>query len=162
MNIQDIKALIEALQASDMTSFSYQKDGLKLKIEKNTAPVLVQGHKTNNSQQSRVVEMIETEPQHIVADSEQVKELAAVRVETVKEGTWTVSPLVGVYYGSPSPSSPSFVKVGDKVKKGDVLCIIEAMKVMNEITAEMDGEVLEIAAINESLVEFGQKLILIG
>ncbi len=68
------------------------------------------------------------------------------------------SPLAGVFYSAPSPESPPFVKIGDKVKKGDVLCIIEAMKLMNEITAEQDGEIVDISADNEQIVEFGQTL----
>ena len=69
-----------------------------------------------------------------------------------------LSPMVGVFYASPSPSDPPFVTVGSKVKKGDVLCIIEAMKLMNEITAEEDGEIIDICAANGSVVEYGQIL----
>lgn len=68
------------------------------------------------------------------------------------------APLIGVFYASPSPDAPPFVKVGDRVKKGDILCIIEAMKMMNEITAEADGTVSEVIAENGKLVEFGQPL----
>ena len=69
-----------------------------------------------------------------------------------------VSPMVGVFYASPSPDDPPFVKVGQKVHKGDVLCIIEAMKLMNEITAEEDGEIIDVCAANGSVVEYGQTL----
>ena len=68
------------------------------------------------------------------------------------------SPMVGVFYASPSPDAEPFVKVGSKVKKGDTLCIIEAMKLMNDVVAEEDGEIVEICAENGSLVEFGQTL----
>ncbi len=68
------------------------------------------------------------------------------------------SPMVGVFYASPSPTDPPFVTVGSKVKKGDVLCIIEAMKLMNEITAEEDGEIIDICATNGSVVEYEQIL----
>lgn len=157
MNIQEIKALIEALQASDMTSFSYQKDGLKLKIEKSSNPL-------KSVSRPQALEIASVDPQAI--EDESMSEGQSVSIEVSKDnasqGNWISSPLVGIYYGSPSPNSPSFVKVGDTVKKGDVLCIIEAMKVMNEITSEYDGKVLEIAGKNESLVEYGQPLILIG
>lgn len=157
MNIQEIKALIEALQASDMTSFSYQKDGLKLKIEKNPA-----GSAHSLAVQPVNYEAVSTQPATV--ESKLVQESPQSEPKPIQEATgrWVSSPLVGVYYGSPSPNSPSFVKIGDTVKKGDVLCIIEAMKVMNEITAEVDGKILEIAVSNESLVEFGQPLVLIG
>ena len=68
------------------------------------------------------------------------------------------SPMVGIFYSAPSPDAEPFVKVGSKVKKGDTLCIIEAMKLMNDVVAEEDGEIVEICAENGSLVEFGQVL----
>lgn len=68
------------------------------------------------------------------------------------------SPFVGTFYNSPSPGKPSYVKVGDKVSAGQTLCILEAMKIMNEIDADVAGEIVEICCDNESLVEFGQPL----
>ena len=68
------------------------------------------------------------------------------------------SPMVGIFYTAPSPDAEPFVKAGSKVKKGDTLCIIEAMKLMNDVVAEEDGEIVEICAENGSLVEFGQVL----
>ena len=68
------------------------------------------------------------------------------------------SPMVGIFYAAPSPEAEPFVKVGSKVKKGDTLCIIEAMKLINDVVAETDGEIVEICAENGSLVEFGQIL----
>lgn len=68
------------------------------------------------------------------------------------------SPFVGTFYGSPSPGKPVYVKVGDKVKVGQALCVLEAMKIMNEIDADVNGEIVEICVDNESLVEFGQAL----
>ncbi len=75
-----------------------------------------------------------------------------------EQGTYVTSPTVGVFYASPSPESEPFVKVGDKVKKGDTLCIIEAMKLMNEIPAETEGTVAEILASNGQVVEYSQPL----
>lgn len=74
------------------------------------------------------------------------------------DGTPVKAPMVGVFYAAPSPDEEPYVKVGDKVKKGDVLCIIEAMKLMNEITAEQDGEVTRICVEDGNLVEYGQTL----
>lgn len=68
------------------------------------------------------------------------------------------SPFVGTYYSSPSPDSPNYAKKGDKISKGDVLCIVEAMKIMNEIESDISGEVVEVCVENESYVEFGQVL----
>lgn len=72
------------------------------------------------------------------------------------------SPMVGIFYAAPSEGAEPFVRKGDKVKKGDVLCVIEAMKLMNEITSDRDGEIVEIFAENGELVEFGQPLFLIA
>lgn len=79
----------------------------------------------------------------------------------IKGGTPVKSPMVGVFYSAPSPTEEPFVKVGDKVKKGDVLCIVEAMKLMNEITSEYDGEIAEVCCEDGGLVEFGQTLFII-
>lgn len=68
------------------------------------------------------------------------------------------SPFVGTFYGSPSPTKPVYAKIGDKVKVGQPLCVLEAMKIMNEIEADVAGEIVEICVENESLVEFGQAL----
>lgn len=72
-----------------------------------------------------------------------------------------VAPMVGTFYVAPAPDQPAFVKVGDKVKKGQTVCIIEAMKLMNEIESEVDGEIVKILVENEEMVEYGQPLFLI-
>ena len=69
-----------------------------------------------------------------------------------------VSPIVGTFYESPGADKKPYVKVGDKVKKGDIVCIVEAMKVMNEIEAEVDGEIVEISVKNEQMVQYGEVL----
>jgi acetyl-CoA carboxylase biotin carboxyl carrier protein len=76
-------------------------------------------------------------------------------------GNKVLSPMVGTFYCQASPEKPPFVKLGDKVKKGQTLCIIEAMKLMNEIESEFDGEVVSILSQNEEMVQFGQPLFVI-
>ena len=78
--------------------------------------------------------------------------------ENVKTGNIVVSPIVGTFYTSSSPLKPPFVKIGDKIKEGDTLCIIEAMKVMNEIKSQYSGEIAEIFVENEDMVEYNQPL----
>lgn len=78
------------------------------------------------------------------------------------KGTEVTAPMVGVFYAAPAPGNEPFVRVGSKVKAGETLCIIEAMKVLNEVTAEADGEVLEICVADGDLVEFGSCLMRIG
>ena len=77
------------------------------------------------------------------------------------DGKVVKSPMVGTFYSKSSPNAESFVKIGSKVKKGDTLCIIEAMKLMNEIESEFDGEIVEILANDEDMVEYGQDLFII-
>ena len=77
------------------------------------------------------------------------------------DGKAVASPMVGVFYAAPSPDSDPYVSVGTRVKKGDVLCLIEAMKLMNEVTAEQSGELAEVCVENGQVVEFGQPLFII-
>lgn len=163
-----MKELIILINQSELTSFQYQKDGLKFKIEKSkSAGIEKQENVTKIAQSHSVIQPDET----LIAKSSQlapseikmpdVTELSPSTPQ-VLEGYLITSPLVGVYYASPNPTSPSFIEVGQKVKKGDVLCIVEAMKVMNEINAEKEGTILEIYLENESVVEYGQTIVRIG
>lgn len=86
---------------------------------------------------------------------------ASVTEPEKPQGNVVESPIVGTYYNSPSPEKPAFVTVGQKVKKGDVLFIIESMKLMNEIQSEYDGEIVDILVDNETPVEFGQSILVI-
>ena len=101
--------------------------------------------------------------------AEPVYEETAVKTEVVSmpesvtkaEGTPVTSPMVGVFYAAPAPDKEPYVSVGSKVNKGDVLCLIEAMKLMNEVTAEKSGEITEICVENGQVVEYGQPLFMI-
>ncbi len=86
----------------------------------------------------------------------------AIAPVAAADGVTVKAPMLGVFYAASAPDAEPFVKVGDRVKKGDILCIIEAMKMMNEITAEADGTVAEIKAENGKIVEFGQVLFLLN
>ncbi|MDZ5010875.1 acetyl-CoA carboxylase, biotin carboxyl carrier protein, partial [Clostridium perfringens] len=94
----------------------------------------------------------------IVNNKTEIKEEA--NIESIKDENLKVvkSPLVGTYYSSGTPGGKPYVKVGTKVKKGDVICIVEAMKIMNEITSEYDGEIVEVLRSDEDIVEFGMEL----
>ena len=91
-------------------------------------------------------------------ESKQEEPQAASEIKDFNKYRDVKSPMVGIFYTASSPEAEPFVKVGQKVKKGDTLCIIEAMKLMNDVVAEEDGEIVEICAENGSLVEFGQVL----
>lgn len=167
MNFNELKELIQIIDKSSLTGFSYQKDGMKLKVEKGAdsktvirqaSGVIFEELEAQQTQvaQPQAVETIETIAKPTVSDAVQVSE------STTVAGQWISSPLVGIFYTAPSPDSEPFVAVGKQVKKGDVICIIEAMKVMNEITADKDGTVVAIKPENESLVAYGDELICIG
>lgn len=147
MNIEDIKQLISLVNDSDIRNFELTLDNGTVKMSKNdsvsfapaAAPV------------SEAAPVVSAEAPKAEAAQEMPKAEA-------KGGEIVKAPIVGTFYASAGPDKPSFVQVGSKVKKGDVLCIIEAMKIMNEVVSGFDGEVAEIMAENEQLVEYGQPL----
>lgn len=143
MQIDDIRLLAEIMKEQELTSLEWSHEGESLKLTR-TQPGC---GGTASAPQATV--------QAVAAAASASVTLPAAREE---EGFFVEAPMVGVLYLAPSPESAPFVKVGDSVKQGDVLCIIEAMKLMNEITAEQDGVVTGIEAANGQIVEFGQPL----
>lgn len=145
MKMSDIRTLAELVEKHGLTALDYAEGEAHIRIERTPAPV------------AAAVPAVPAAPAAAPAPAaEPVKdEDAGADFNAAK---MVLSPMVGVFYASPSPSDPPFVTVGSKVKKGDVLCIIEAMKLMNEITAEEDGEIIDICAANGSVVEYGQIL----
>lgn len=149
MDYKDIKKLMDDMGESKLDSLEIEfPDGIKISMTKNS-------NKVSNYVPGNVIEA--SAPMTVpVIQKETEKSL----VKTDNEDNYKVvkSPMVGTFYESPSPDSQAFVKVGDKVKKGQVLCIIEAMKLMNEIESEFDGEIVEICVNNEETVEYGKTL----
>jgi acetyl-CoA carboxylase biotin carboxyl carrier protein len=147
MEYEKIKQLMEDMGNSKLTSIDIDfPDGTKISMKKEEKQVVVENVSTK---QSVNVEKVQT--------TQKIEE----KVETVEDGNVVKSPMVGTFYSKPSPDSDSYVKVGQRVKKGDVLCIIEAMKLMNEIESEFDGEVVEILVKDEDTVEYGKPLFVI-
>ena len=144
MDLKDIKALIDLMQKNGLTAFEMEKDGFRISLAKETsfAPAVGYAHAPV------APAPVSTAPAAAPAE-------AAAPVASGKE---IPSPMVGTFYSSPSPESPAFVKVGQKVTPDTVVCIIEAMKVMNEIKAEVSGTITEVAAENGQPVQFGQAL----
>lgn len=136
-----VRELMEAFEQADIDKMKIEMEGVKLELKKSqqvqvTAPVTV------SSESAPVVKEVKEE-------------------KPVISGTEVKAPLVGVYYSSPSPDDQPFVKEGSKVTKGQTLCIIEAMKVMNEIKAPVDGTVSSLLVKDEDLVSFDQTLMII-
>lgn len=145
MKISDIKALAELVRKNNLSALDLSEGELHIRIENAPAPQSAPAPEAAAPQEAAPAPASAPAP---AADNG--PDFGAARM--------IVSPMVGVFYASPSPDDPPFVKVGQKVHKGDVLCIIEAMKLMNEITAEEDGEIIDVCAANGSVVEYGQTL----
>ena len=150
MKINDIKALAELVSKNNLSALEYSEGETHLRIENAPRTVTAapaQAAPAAAPAAPAAAPAVEAAP---VAAADAGADFNAAKMVT--------SPMVGVFYASPSPTDPPYVTVGSKVKKGDVLCIIEAMKLMNEITAEEDGEIIDICATNGSVVEYGQIL----
>ena len=146
MNIKQIRELAQILSRNDLSALEITEGETRIRMERSAAAVPVQTAQ-------RVSEPV---PSASVPAPDQADERdAGVDFNRLTEVT---SPLVGVFYAAPTPDAEPFVKVGSSVKKGDVMCIIEAMKLMNEIVAEQDGTVVDVCAYNGDVVEFGQTL----
>ena len=143
MQIEEIIKLIETVSKSDVDTLNYATDSEKIVIKKNKTK-LVAGE-------------VQAVPvaQSVSFEASNTEEAVATKGHTI------TSPLVGTFYSSPSPDAPSFVNVGDRVKKGQVIGIIEAMKLMNELESDFDGVVKEILVKDEDVVEFGQPLFIL-
>jgi len=145
MDIRKIKTLIEMLEASNLNEIEVSQGEESVRISKSSGEIKV-------LQDSNIG--INNEPQSI-------NKIDNNQIENEIKGNQVTSPIVGTFYRKPSPDKEPFVKVGDIVNKGDVLCIIEAMKMMNEIKSEFDGKVSSIEVDDGQPVEFGQTIIVI-
>ena len=147
MDLENIKALIAHLENSKLKKMIYKQGDFELHLEKEQEEIPPIHYSIPSPHAAKA----HFEPHH---------ELPPSKPERVVEasGTYVTSPMVGTYYGSPAPDKPPFVKVGDVVAENTVVCIIEAMKVMNEVKAGVSGVVAEILADSSQPVEFGTRL----
>lgn len=145
MDLSELKGIISLMQKSDLTQLEIETQDLKLRL----------GRPGNGTAPNPV---IPKSLQSAASVSKTIDEKPQPRDTQVPDDSIFKSPMVGTFYRKPSPDDPPFAKVGDTVQKGDVLCIIEAMKVMNEIQSDVSGEILEILAKDGDSVEYGQFL----
>lgn len=149
MNLRQIRELVRLLESSSLTVLEIEEADLRVRLEKGQTAGLAQPVSAALPQAVPAALPVEAVPATApVADG-------TVDFNRLKE---VKSPLVGIFYAAPSPGAEPFAGVGSKVKKGDVLCVVEAMKLMNEITADADGEVIDVCVQNGQVVEFGQIL----
>lgn len=143
MDTKTITKIIELMKESDLTEFKIEEEGLKLCIKRGF---------TTNPCTSGMTTHVQLTPQPVHPLNPITHPVNESNVHFIK------SPMVGTFYKSSSPDNPPFAKVGDKVEKTSIVCILEAMKVMNEIHAEVQGVIVEVLADNGQTIEYGQPL----
>ena len=146
MEFENILKLIDSVSASKLDSFVYEQNGTKIRLEKKKQKIQLNGTPDLAMESAAIC------AEEAMTDTD---------TGTQKSGKTITSPLVGVFYAAPSEDADPFVKVGDPVKKGQVVGIVEAMKLMNEITSDCDGVVREVCVENTEAVEYGQPLFVI-
>ena len=152
LDYNQIKELIKEIDSSSLRVFELENSDIKLKLSKN---------EENSSYKKNIINTTSSESSAVFTKESKtsIEETLVQTEELIEENLNIVkSPLVGTYYSSSTPGGAPYVEIGSKVKKGDVLCIVEAMKIMNEITSEVDGEIVEALRNDEEIVEFGMEL----
>lgn len=151
MKVNDIKELLLTIDKTNLTYVNLKDENFILEVSKGEVSVNTKTAE-NKKEELKLTEVSS-------AYDEANKEEASVDLEVSNDNIHVIkAPIMGTYYEASSPESSTFVKVGDKVSKGDTLCIIEAMKLMNEINSDVDGEVVDILVSNEDLVEYNQAI----
>ena len=149
MNLKEIKEIIALMNENNLNEIEIERDGLKLKLKKSADGVVM------------------SSPTHYAVESLPAPKATPSAIPTAastdasKNNKDIKSPMVGTFYRSPSPEAESFVEVGQTVEVGQVVCIVEAMKLMNEIKSEVRGKITEVAVQNAEPVEFGQTLFIV-
>jgi acetyl-CoA carboxylase biotin carboxyl carrier protein len=162
LKVQEIRELIKLVDQSSIDEFVYENEGSKIKMKKNSVT-------TMTSQQPALQTAIEVVPAVQAAapqvQVQEVKQEAAPQEVNIQADSANLhkitSPMVGTFYASSTPDSDAYVKVGSKVSKDEIVCIVEAMKLFNEIEAEVNGEIVKVLVNNGQLVEYGQPLFLV-
>lgn len=143
MEYEQIKKLMDDMGDSKLTAIDIEfPEGIKISMKKKEKEIVA----------------VETVAKQVTPIVEQAEVKQEKKEEVKKEGKAIISPMVGTFYSKPSPTAKPYVEVGKKVKKGDILCIIEAMKLMNEIEAEQDGEIVEVLVNDGDMVDYGKEL----
>lgn len=161
MKVQEIREIIKLVDQSNISEFSFEQEGSKIKLKKTEVGTVVY---PTAAPEVKAVEAPKAAPAPAAAPVEAPKAapapVAAVAQDT--EGLHKItSPMVGTFYQSPSPDADAYVKAGDKVTGDSIVCIVEAMKLFNEIEAEVNGEIVEVLVKDGELVEYGQALFLV-
>ena len=143
MDLKEVKKIIDLVEKSNISGLAVEKDGFKVEVRKELSAPVQPAHTAPFAP-----------PAHIETTEESKK-------PTNKELTPVTSPMVGTFYAASNPDEEPFVKIGDHISKGQAICIIEAMKLFNEIESEVDGKIEQILVKNSETVEYGQVLMLV-
>jgi acetyl-CoA carboxylase biotin carboxyl carrier protein len=152
MDLDQLKQILELVRAHDLTEFEIEHEGLRLKVRKDATGTAVVTPAHTPAAPPAVATAVTRAPAPASESSPLAEPSEEIELAVVK------SPIVGTFYRSPEPESAAFVEIGSTVKKGQVLCIIEAMKLMNEIDSEYEGEIVNIYVENGQPVQYGERL----
>jgi acetyl-CoA carboxylase biotin carboxyl carrier protein len=152
MDFDEITRILEMMREHELSEFELERDNFKLRIRKNTGGQLAAAFPHPASTHAAIPAAAPAAPASATTASELTEAEEEMELAVVK------SPIVGTFYRAPEPGAKPFAEVGEVVKKGQVLCIIEAMKLMNEINAEVDGEVVKVYVENSQAVQYGERL----
>ncbi|KPL59638.1 acetyl-CoA carboxylase biotin carboxyl carrier protein [Rossellomorea vietnamensis] len=163
LKIQEIREIIKLVDQSSVEEFTYEHDGSKINLKKNNGvTVSAQPAVQAVEEVKPAAQAVQQAPVQDAAPSAKAEEKEAPQAQVEDANLHKItSPMVGTFYESSSPESGPYVKVGDKVDESSVVCIVEAMKLFNEIEAEAKGEIVEILVKDGQLVEYGQPLFLV-
>lgn len=166
LKVQEIRELIKLVNQSNIDEFEYEQEGTRIKMKKSTAGSATQAPVIQQSVVEKPEVAVVQPPQATVAAKAETTVQQPVQEVQQKEKEDSnlhkiMSPMVGTFYQSPSPGADAYVKPGSRVTKDSIVCIVEAMKLFNEIEAEVDGEIVEVLVKDGQLVEYGQPLFLV-
>lgn len=148
MNLKEIKEMINLMNDNNLMELEIEKEGMKIRLKKTSS-------QTDTAGSPAIIEKRKTIEQPLVAEPPKTSEKVISNSIEIK------APMVGTFYRAPQPEAPPYAEVGQIIEAGQVICIIEAMKLMNEIKSEIKGKILEILVDNAEPVEFGQSMFLI-
>ena len=163
MKVQEIREIIKLVDQSSIEEFVFESEGSKIEIKKNSGVTYSAAPQTTPVQEPVQAAPVQAVPSPAVEPAvQEVPVPEAPKPAAANENLHKiVSPMVGTFYQSPSPDADAYVKAGSKVSTDTVVCIVEAMKLFNEIEAEVDGEIVEVLVKDGQLVEYGQPLFLV-
>ena len=147
MNIDEIKKILQLMEENNLAEFEMEKEGFRIALKKSQPTIVAQQSSPQILPQAQILAPQITPTEKTPSDKEDKNKYLEI-----------ISPMVGTFYAATSPDSEPFVQIGDEIHHDDVVCILEAMKVMNEIKSEIHGRIVDILVENAEPVEFGQTL----